>query len=1416
MAKYYVAKPSMICGSMVVHGSDIHVGCFSLREQNFQICSLNFEDKTQALCKTYTLDWDSFTEEDQVEVKFSGKMDMEGDMAFALVLRPKDQQSEKRVKSFYLFEEGSASKIEVPLRNVNIREVEVFSVNLAANTIHLLMSIQNGRGLDLVTFKLLDFVIDKESLEHGLMKQSVMHYIIDENNITTFTIDKVTNQLTITQMNVQTLKNTPYVIENQFELIEVLYNNVMILVTSRNTKYMVQSHLIDLENNRIFFWDDIPRTENSISRLLNFNNRRYLWTFHFNEKKSKSDCKLVKIEDFYSILLSFDETFGKTAITAKEKSKPQRRALEKAEDESLDKYRTVNEGYDVILANVHFMIQRNRVASISITFVPQKYMFNKFRETSVQARIYGNSSLYLMLFGNNLELNPQDPNIIYFNQAKISMTEFKNVLKHEDILICYKFLYTNYLTKSGKLFYVGYQVTNLKEEIPYRLIEWANFDFPDWLKRYSSEKISYDILYENYAILSFDKRKFYVTNLYRITFQGGEQNKNVNRELDDLEASGAFTRLMIPKNKICEVMKTILYCFNDVQKMEELGIMQDEDDEDKGRVIFNLMLLSGELVIEEVYTFIPDMESLLGPLSFYASSFSHGSFTMLQKGDTGYEILHAGDKGIEIVVPITFIKDAFRSHVYFAQLMVGYQLIVIHKDSIEVWVTNYFRVMRFPDKEYLVDFKEYLFTQVIENSGIFLIVYRTQSNKIRGLLYKIDEKPFYRLIKEFEISDRPCEAYNIKIMARLMGRETYISYFCNGLEKVLHMWKYSGINEINLLLTRDQIYYRVQIGSKIEQNVTLKNLNYYKQFTIKTKELVLPEEETNYQVYDLEMNSILITKGDVIGIRQTGENPYVTFMQRINKLKHLDLIHKHELNMTYDYQIKRSDRSVPVNVTDEFVMRGNDIQNNIFYHNCKNIRARVYTEDHPEFQNTFLCVEQGTSQYFITDFLEIKVGIAIDRKEVHRPYLLKVGNFLFLFVQTFGSAGVTMYKFTFNEYLRDTLRPIYKGQIRISDFSTSLHDMDFFFAFYHRGEDQIFLIIKEMHATSMSIRSVSVNDNYIDYTNVQWLTFKDGTKKKLYFTYCTAYEDDIICSGRSAKKMYVIKIFLDIEWRVKILYKMDPHYTFNNMSLTPTSLLVDEYMAVILTTKNVFDIMDGSGDSKKWPLITIYKMNKDTKKGDIYGVLFWEDFRDENIKGQFHLKDIVLVKGPTGQVRLYVSSIAAFGNNTEAINLFRVYEFEISTFRLKYDLSSLRFRDSLELIGFDYDTNTERVVIPILIKTNQKIFMYMIFNVCLILIFTILVIVISYFYAQNKAHRSDQMASEESMESHDINAHYETDDNSWEKGEESEASGEGPAEGEAKDQGEGEQKVGSPEEGSRKDVLQNSMRVDAVMADQSN
>jgi hypothetical protein len=353
--------------------------------------------------------------------------------------------------------------------------------------------------------------------------------------------------------------------------------------------------------------------------------------------------------------------------------------------------------------------------------------------------------------------------------------------------------------------------------------------------------------------------------------------------------------------------------------------------------------------------------------------------------------------------------------------------------------------------------------------------------------------------------------------------------------------------------------------------------------------------------------------------------------------------------------------------------------------------------------------------------------------------------------QIVGTNSVYLFKFTFNEYTRDSLKPIFTTTINVSDLSSNLHHLDFFYAMYHKGNQKIYLMLKEMHSTVMSIRSIDVDTNYVDFINMNWVSFVDGTKKKLYFTNCTTYDDDIVCSARSTKKQFVIKFYYEIEWKVEIVYRMNPHFTLNNIRTYPTSYLPHRYFAIVIQTLNVVERMSYLSKHKKWPLINIYKIDKEKKKGLIYACLFWEDFKnrlDPDVKF-FIIKNVLFLKESADKIKFIVVVYASL-KDAEVPTLLRVIEFEISTYRLRYNLNSLRFRDSVGLTAFDYDSNSETVQVPILIKKNQKIFMYMILNICLVLILTILVIVITYFYAQNKERMGDVLASEtHSVESYE-------------------------------------------------------------------
>lgn len=1345
--KFYIADSSMRCFNIVIQGDDLHVGCISAEEENFQICSLNYDEETQSQCKFYNLDWDIELEFDELIAEFRGKRTMMDTIYFTLLLKPKNADSLVSVRSFFIFAEGWANRVTVPLANVNIRHVDIVSINLSLGIVHVLIGVQNGKTKDLVAFKLNDFIVDKDSLEKGLVSQNVMSYIIQDQNITTFSIEMITNKLVIQQMNIDILKIKEYSIPNQIELIEMLGSGHIIMVTTRNTKFIRQTYLVDLNNSRLFNWNLERRQESSQGSLISFNNRVYLWMFNFDIDLDEFQCKLIHIQEFYSMTIRFDRHFGKSfdkeAMSNSFKVggwKEERKKMPELND-----FRGKNEGFDVIEAYVDFFNKKQKVASLSLIFTPQKYVFNKFRESSLQARIYGRSSLYIMLFGNNLEVNPRDPNIIYFNEIPLELTEFKNTLKHEEILFSFMYKYSNFVTKSGKFYYSPYKTTNMTKPFTIKLHEYTTLNLPDWMLNFDSQKIEYVVLFDNYVLVLFDKRRLYALNINSMmsTVEDIDEDQQVDtRSLYELE---------LPENKMCQLMDTLVYCFNDLKKMEMQGI-DDDNDEGKGKIYFNVRLLGELVVIEEVFTFIPEMSNLIMPFSFYYSSFTEGQFTFLQKGNKNYEIVQCNRQGIEKVVPVHFINDMNKSSVDFMQVLYGYQLIIIYKDTLEVWVANDFRIMRYPDKHYLQDYKEYITTKVMMDSHIFLVLYRTMTDKIRGLLYRVDNKPFYRLVKEFELDSDNCANSNIRIMSFLILRYTYLSYFCYGTNKKMRTWKYTGVLEMNLVVDRSQIYYRVQVGSKIEKNISLTNLNYYKHFRLQAKEVVLPEENTHFQIYDLEANSTLKIRGDVLGIKQVEDHPFVTFFPRIQLNRYFNLDHEFEINENQNFTIKRLAKFNAMIVTDEYVVRGQDIQNNNFYNDCQSLRSFVTNEEDQKFKDVYICNEKETNNFFITDFHQIKISIEIDRKRLINPHFLKIRDFIYLIAQLTGSDGVSIYKFTYNQYTCDTLKPIYTAMVAISDFSSNLHGLDYFFPFYHEEHDLIYLLLKEMHSTAINLRSLSIDDNQMDFINMQWLTFVDGTKKKIYFTFCKSKKGEVICTGRTTKKLFIIRIFLEIDWKIEILYRMNPHYTLPSISSYPVSYLHDEFMAIVFQTLNVVDRMQSLANDKKWPLINLYRMKQESKEGVIYGVLFWEDFLSEDIGNIFIIKDVLLLKDPLGNVKMVVNTLTSTSDNPDSPNRLRIYEFEISTFRIRYDLRSLRFRDSVEVVGFDYDSNVEKISIPILIKKNQRIFMYMVLNMSLLLILAILVIVIIYFYAQNKKRLGDSLASEtNSVESYNVN-----------------------------------------------------------------
>ena len=1303
---FYVAPRNMDCQKMVVTKDTIYVGCISQQEKNFQICSFNWIENRMSQCSVFQLDW-GIQDFSNLEIEFNGIKNKDSTMTFIVLLKPRSVGS-MNINRFFILTEDGNYEIQIPLENVNILAIDIISHNKAKNIIHFMMGIQNGKLMDMVSFMIQNFILDHDSVENGLIKEGILRYKLENNKIVIYQLEKINHLLRIEQMNILTMEKIEYTLENQ---IEVLYmdsvENFMFIVT-RNTKFITQSYIIDLKKNRIFMWDKtLNPTKQFFMILIHFNNRNYLWEFFIDDEDSSFKFILTQINHFNHVTINYNSEHAN--------------ALRESNEES--KWFTVDpEGQPITKGVVSFYDKKILIHEMHIQVVKEDYLFNKFHQPMNQARVYGATSIYMMIYGNNLPTNIYDANLLYFNEISLDLTQYNDVLKGDTIIASFMFRGMNFITKSGR--YVGfeYMIRISPKPITIEVREFANTKLFKDLPKFDPAKIETAILHDFFLLVLYDNRRLFVKFVDSLIV--GEY---------------LFQEIVLPQGKICHRNSKLLYCYIDPNNKE---VAIDSTDGKAYYTYYNIIPLGQTVILEELFTFIPDFSEIINDYAFYYSMYDDGAFTLVQQGINGYEILHTLSTGVEDVVSINFIKKSNQEKVKFFQLMKGYQLFIIHKDTIEVWVTWGHQTMKFPAENYLENYKELVKVKILRDVNMFIVIYRSNDNKLYGLFYLVDSKPFNRLIKHFQIDKKDCSKNYIQINYFERKNYIYISYTCYENLR-FKLWKYMGELEMNLQMLRGQDSYRVQIGPKIESNVFLKEMKYYRSFSINTKEVVLPEEETYFQIYDLEEHKSLILKGDIISLYMEQENPNAKLLPRVNRISYHNLDHEVDISPLTPLELSKSVDSYPMLVTNEFFMIGQDTQNNNFYSDCIKLEVSIDNPEDNLFRNTYLCFEKGSMAVYITDFFEIKIGLEINKKVFRKPYLIKVSNYLYLIAKQKGINSLTINKYNYNGYSRDYLNPIFILNIPVAEFSSSLHAMDYYYATYHKGKDLIIIVIKEWHATTFSIRGLNIEDNFMDYHGLQWITFIDRIKKKIYFNSCSNENDEIICLARSEKDFYIFKLIFNIKWKLEITYKMATHYSIPSISKIPLAWKKDDYFAALVQINNIPERIKELDNSRRWPLIQIFKLNPITKKGEIFYILFKEDILRPDMGDKVFMTDLLFSESDDGKVILSVLiRCNKATDNDESIKRIQIMNFEIDNYRLEYNTSSYQFRDSITLVGLDYNSNKQIVVLPILIKKNQRLFMYFTINVSLAVIFFILCVVCFIVYVVSKKDKESERSVE--------------------------------------------------------------------------
>lgn len=672
--RHYIAPSTLNCKHHTVIEDQVYVGCISPIEKNFQLCVFDYIRESLSQCINYNLDWDL---DDLIEWKYLGFnfeaiVSMAGTKIFVVALdyTGEKYKDEININRFIVLGDQGNTVIQLPVPKLSIKKMKIVVFNEPKSHLQLLAGIKNGNLMDLVSFRLKDLILDRKSLREGLIKEAINDFHANSDRIVTFKLVSMTNTLIITLLEINELNTKEIIIENQYSLISTEMTSNFLTVKTRNTKLVQQTYIYDIPNARLFLWDREWKFNQAHSFMMKFENRNFFFEIDYENWREGFKYFVTRIRPFDMITITFNQEFYTNERWKEAFVRYDEHKQKMIEGEIIFKSGDINS------------------IKMILRFVDDTFYLNKFNTERIEGRIWIQDSVYMMIYGNNLPIDPSDETILYFNEIMFDKKQLVDIMANDSILSTFLFRYGNYITKNGYYYYFNYDLplSSKAHSIEYNKIKIAKFSENYDFDKLDLKRIQQAIIYSAFLVFIIDETKLYYFS-YEFTFPDEDEE--------------LMTDLQLPPNRICSLMNNLVFCRYD-PKTAHLRLESDGH----GRLFFQLKPLDNGLVLEEIYTFVPNMDFLLGPLTFYYSAFTDGYFSLAQKGVRYYELLEAGPNGVLQITELPFINEENRDFIHMEQLMSGVALFIVYHQGLSVWVIKNRRVYDYPDKEYLMNYKE--------------------------------------------------------------------------------------------------------------------------------------------------------------------------------------------------------------------------------------------------------------------------------------------------------------------------------------------------------------------------------------------------------------------------------------------------------------------------------------------------------------------------------------------------------------------------------------------------------------------------------------------------------------------------------------------------------------------------------------
>ena len=1041
---------------MVILGTRILAGCLSTLDNNFQVCSLDYRLKTLSECQSFNLDYGLSGDEDlsDEQVFFQAYLSPENTETFVF-----NFQASRFVplqRRFFLISNKGNFSFVLPIEDAVIKEIMVMGSSSFTDSTQWLVSLVNGNKVDLLTFRTQHFIIDPATLEKGLIREGVDKFDFEDGRLILYDFERAKESLRITDVDLGDMSKKEYLLKHQVKIVQKDFLRGFIFVICENSKGQLDTYFISTDSGRIFQMSGSFFRQNTHVSLLEFDNRSFAWVFNFKGEDNSFSFKLARLNTFDSLKYFYDDKFP-----------------EKHPD--LTRWTKTNQfGQEYQTCSVEFLDQRERLLTLEVRIVPDDFVIKEFDRENIELRVQDVATVYLPIFGNNLGFDLHDMDFLYFNELEYNLDFLLKELGTDSIaFVCYH-NDLSFFTMEGRLVHVGVRrgsFNRVKKVKRFKTLQVHGL-FSD--KIFEIDQLEYSVIQNTFLVILINERRLFYCDIDQIMAQTTEIR---------------FYELDIPEGFICRLRGMLVVCSKRKTNIPK-------------KYFFNFKIIDRILALTEITTLLPDDSSALFPFSYFLKMFSQSDFINLTLSVAGkVAIVESNQKKVLNVYNLPFLTKEDAGFVYFSQLIKNVHLIVVHRERLGIWVVKGHMKLYFPCQEHLVEFDSYVGTYSKPNNTLFAVVYRTLAGSLRAVVYQLNLNSINRVINEMLLDKEGCPDDQITLSFGTSQKTTYMFYVCRPTRNI-RVFKYTGYNHLNLVVREDRDQYILNASRVPEMIFKVSQPKYSVVSSVEVSDIILTEEDSLQETKDLEESAGLELEGDIIRACPVNLSAGLRFKERIQLTNSNFIGHENKIKSLDGVRLFEDAASGQIGfVTNEFIMKGPDIQNNNFYEECAKPKVLITNDNDKWYRGLFLCQNKENKEFVLTDFLKVRLKVALQVGTPQSVFLAKIHGLLYIFVNPRNFYGIEVFKFKVQGKTQGELPLLEAKSIFFDEITSPFANTEFFHIVYVFKTNSLYFFRKRLHSNYFSVSRFSLIENVFDLKSTQIFQFPVDEGKLVYVRY---------------------------------------------------------------------------------------------------------------------------------------------------------------------------------------------------------------------------------------------------------------------------------------------------------------------------